>query len=127
MIPKQKLIMHFYHFVHFAANIPQLPYLASVIEEVLRFACPAPRATHRITHLFIISADEGRSVEIPADTVVIANFWAVSRDPNYWTEPSNFNPDAHFPLELAKEKSAASGVNTVNAICTIKTKSPTLF
>ena len=67
-------------------------------------------------------------MEIPADTVVIANLWAVSRDPNHWIEPSKFNPGANFPLdkvEPEEEKSAAC--SGVYAICTMKTNITTLF
>ena len=31
--------------------------------------------------------------DIPKDTMVIVNMWAIHRDPDFWSDPHSFNPD----------------------------------
>ncbi|XP_076818635.1 vitamin D 25-hydroxylase-like [Clavelina lepadiformis] len=66
----------------------EIPYVQAFIYEVLRFhplLGMGYRSTTQDTEL------EGYS--IPKGTPVIANLWAVLRDPDFWHEPETFNPD----------------------------------
>ncbi|XP_071787918.1 cytochrome P450 2J4-like isoform X2 [Asterias amurensis] len=71
------------------ADKPQLPYTEATILEVQRLASIASLA---ITHMF--SKDTRLlGYDIPRGTLLIANLWAVSRDPSIWSDPEKFNPE----------------------------------
>ncbi|KAF8971248.1 cytochrome P450 [Flammula alnicola] len=76
------------------ADSNQLPYMNAVLRELLRWQPISPIALpHRLTQ-----DDVYNGYFIPAGTVVIANSWAVSRDPNLYENPENFNPDRFLPI-----------------------------
>ena len=68
---------------------PQLPYTEATILEVQRLASiVAVNLPHRFS--------EDTSLlgyDIPKGTMLIANLWAVSRDPSIWSDPNKFNPE----------------------------------
>ncbi|KAF9483153.1 cytochrome P450 [Pholiota conissans] len=76
------------------ADSDQLPYLNAVLRELIRWQPISPIALpHRLT-----TDDVYNGYFIPAGTVVIANSWAVSRDPTLYKDPEVFNPDRFLPM-----------------------------
>ncbi|XP_071788972.1 cytochrome P450 2J4-like [Asterias amurensis] len=71
------------------ADKPQLPYTEATILEVQRLASIASLA---VTHM--LSKDTSLlGYDIPKGTLLIANLWAVSRDPSIWSDPEKFIPE----------------------------------
>ncbi|XP_044463026.1 cytochrome P450 71D11-like [Mangifera indica] len=70
-------------------GISEMKFLKLVIKETMRLHPPAP---------LLIPRECGESCEIngfnvPVKSRVIVNAWAIGRDPKYWSEPENFNPE----------------------------------
>ncbi|XP_066280116.1 cytochrome P450 2J1-like [Branchiostoma lanceolatum] len=67
----------------------QLPYTEAVIAEVIRInpiaAVGVPHGTSNDTSLF--------GYDIPKDSLIFANLWAVLRDPEVYPEPDAFKPE----------------------------------
>ncbi|CDP01253.1 unnamed protein product [Coffea canephora] len=71
------------------SDIPKLPYLRCVVNETLRLYPAAPL-------LLPHQASEDCRVggyDIKKGTIVLANAWAVHRDPKLWEEPEKFMPE----------------------------------
>ncbi|CAN1164011.1 Cytochrome P450 81C13 [Linum perenne] len=76
-------------------DIPKLPYLKCVINETLRLYPPAPLL---LPHCSSDSCTvEG--YQIPKDTTLMVNMWAMQRDPKLWKEADKFVPE-RFEEEL---------------------------
>ncbi|KAJ7051779.1 cytochrome P450 [Mycena amicta] len=71
------------------ADKAQLPYLARVVWEVLRWAPPVPVS---IPHRNRADA-EFDGYLIPKDTMMLASLYSMSRDPELYHAPEEFNPD----------------------------------
>ncbi|XP_071789120.1 cytochrome P450 2J4-like [Asterias amurensis] len=71
------------------ADKPQLPYTEATILDVQRLASIASLA---VTHM--LSKDTSLlGYDIPKGTLLIANLWAVSRDPFIWSDPEKLIPE----------------------------------
>ncbi|KAK0472806.1 cytochrome P450 [Armillaria novae-zelandiae] len=66
-----------------------LPYISALFKEILRYS-PAVRLgiPHRVTE-----EDTYGGHRIPRGTTVIANIWAICRDPSVYPDPDTFDPD----------------------------------
>lgn len=66
-----------------------LPYLQCIISEIFRLYPAAPLlAPHRATDHCTVGG-----YDFPCGTTLIANVWAIHRDPDIWEEPEKFKPE----------------------------------
>ncbi|KAI9063681.1 cytochrome P450 [Trametes sanguinea] len=71
---------------------PALPYVEAILNECLRWAAPIPLALpHRLTE-----DDTYRGMRIPKNTLVFANVWRMSRDPELFVNPNEFIPERYL-------------------------------
>ncbi|CAI0415101.1 unnamed protein product [Linum tenue] len=73
-------------------GLSNLTYLDLVIQETLRLHPALPLLLPREAR----ERAEIHGYEIPSQTKVIINAWAIGRDPRYWTEPDKFLPERYF-------------------------------
>uniref|UniRef100_A0A2C9JFY0 Cytochrome P450 n=1 Tax=Biomphalaria glabrata TaxID=6526 RepID=A0A2C9JFY0_BIOGL len=70
-------------------SIQDLHYFDAVFDEVCRLY---PTASFIVTRQAAADRQYG-DLKIPSGMNILANVWALHRDPKYWTEPDTFNPD----------------------------------
>lgn len=70
------------------SDIPNLPYIQSIIKETLRLHPTGPLTIRESTEKCIIGG-----YEIPAKTRLFVNAWAIGRDAKYWDGPLEFKPE----------------------------------
>ncbi|XP_022728358.1 cytochrome P450 81D11-like [Durio zibethinus] len=70
-------------------DVPKLQYLQSIIFETFRLNPAAPLL---LPHM--ASSDCRISgYDVPRDTIVLINAWAIHRDPELWDDPTSFKPE----------------------------------
>jgi len=74
-----------------------MPVVEATISEVFRYGCPSPLTQHRAIRDTSIAG-----YDVPKDTMVFANFYAVSRDPTAWEEPERFMPARFLSADLTQ-------------------------
>ncbi|XP_010257379.1 PREDICTED: cytochrome P450 93A2-like [Nelumbo nucifera] len=83
------------------SDIPNLPYLQAIVKETLRLHPGAPlvlRASTRDCKLL--------GYDIPGNARTLVNVWAIGRDPKYWDNPLQFQPERFMMIEDGKNKSS---------------------
>ncbi|KAK9152894.1 hypothetical protein Sjap_000374 [Stephania japonica] len=71
------------------SDISNLPFIQSIVQETLRLYPPVPLLLpHEVTHECKID-----QYDVPSGTIVVANVWAIHRDPKVWPEPDKFMPE----------------------------------
>nr|AGK85254.1 flavone synthase II [Erigeron breviscapus] len=73
------------------SDIANLPYIQAIVKESLRIHPPIPMLIRKSIEKVTV-----QGYEIPAGTMLFVNIWSIGRNPNYWENPLEFNPDRFF-------------------------------
>ena len=72
-------------------DLAGMEYLRAVIKETMRLHTPGPLLLpHKSMQATRISS---HGYDVPSDTMVIVNAWAIGRDPKAWESPEEFRPE----------------------------------
>lgn len=70
-------------------DLSELPYLQCIISETFRLYSAAPLL---LPHYSFEACKVG-GYDIPGDTMLLVNAWAIHRDPDLWEDPMRFVPE----------------------------------
>lgn len=82
-----------------------LPYLEATVAEILRIATTTPLS---IPHKSTRDSSLG-GFDIPKDTMMMTNLWAIHHDPEEWENPDVFNPGRFLDAEGKFSPSGPTG------------------
>ncbi|XP_031128918.1 cytochrome P450 76A2-like [Ipomoea triloba] len=71
------------------SDIDNLPYLQAVVKETFRLHPPLPFLLPRKA----VQDTKFMGYDVPKDTQVLVNVWAIGRDPECWEDPLTFKPE----------------------------------
>ncbi|KAJ0785702.1 putative oxidoreductase [Helianthus annuus] len=81
------------------SDIPNLPYLRSIINETLRLYPAGPLLVpHEASSDCVVGG-----YNIPRGTMLIVNLWAIHHDPMVWDDPEMFKPERFEGLEGTRD------------------------
>ncbi|KAL8487590.1 hypothetical protein ACS0TY_024054 [Phlomoides rotata] len=81
------------------SDVVKLPYLGCIVNETLRLHPAAPLLLpHYSSQDCVVSG-----YNIPKDTILLVNAWAMHRDPNLWEEPDKFSPERFQGVDMERE------------------------
>lgn len=78
------------------SDIKNMPFLQACVKELFRLHPAAPLG---IPH-FNLEATTLAGYDIPARTTVMINLWAIGRDPAFWKNPLEFNPERFLSTDV---------------------------
>lgn len=95
------------------ADVTKLQYLQNIISETLRLH---PPLSMLLPHLSSEDCTVG-SYDVPRNTMLMVNAWAIHRDPKIWADPTSFKPerfengpvDAHKLISFGLGRRACPG------------------
>ncbi|XP_058004286.1 cytochrome P450 93B16-like [Hevea brasiliensis] len=67
---------------------PNLPYIQAILKETFRLHPPIPMVARKS-----IQDCKINGYTIPANTLLFVNMWSIGRDPKYWKNPLQFQPE----------------------------------
>lgn len=70
-------------------DVSKLQYLQNIISETLRLHPPAPML---LPHFSYEDCTVG-GYDVPGNTMLMVNAWAIHRDPELWVDPTSFKPE----------------------------------
>ncbi|KAJ6779280.1 cytochrome P450 [Mycena vulgaris] len=90
----------------------QLPYVDALCKEVLRWHVSAPTGVpHRAREDFIYNRGDGsKPLLIPKNSLVIANIWKMTHDPERYANPMAFNPTRFIATDTKKAEPDPAGM-----------------
>ena len=71
-------------------DLAGMEYLRAVIKETMRLHTPGPLL---LPHQSMQATRISHGYDVPSDTMVIVNAWAIGRDPEEWESPEEFRPE----------------------------------
>ncbi|XP_050382483.1 cytochrome P450 93A2-like [Argentina anserina] len=77
------------------SDIANLPYLQAIVKETLRLHPTGPMIARESTEHCTVNG-----YDIPANTRLFVNVWAINRDPKHWEEPLEFMPERFWKSTL---------------------------
>ena len=80
-------------------DLPQLPYVQQVFNEVLRFSSPLPQVGPRR----VLADTTLRGYHIPAGSRLIVSIYNIHHHPDFWPEPTVFDPERWTPARSAAQ------------------------
>ncbi|XP_010257993.1 PREDICTED: cytochrome P450 78A5 [Nelumbo nucifera] len=80
------------------SDLPNLPYLQSIVKESLRVHPPGPLLSW--ARLAVHDVHIGENF-IPAGTTAMVNMWAITHDEGIWSEPTEFKPERFMKEEVS--------------------------
>ncbi|XP_019705063.1 cytochrome P450 78A5 [Elaeis guineensis] len=80
------------------SDIPDLPYLRSIVKESLRMHPPGPLLSW--ARLAIHDVHIGNHF-IPAGTTAMVNMWAITHDERIWANPNEFQPERFMAEDVS--------------------------
>ncbi|XVF15483.1 hypothetical protein REPUB_Repub09cG0157500 [Reevesia pubescens] len=81
------------------ADVSKLPYLQNIISETFRLHPAAPLL---VPHLSSEKCNIG-GYDIPKETILMVNAWAIQRDPELWDDPISFKPERFESKEISDQ------------------------
>lgn len=78
------------------SELLKLPYLQAVVKETMRLHLAVPFLVPHKTETTV----NLNGYEIPQNTQVLVNAWAIARDPNSWKNPTSFKPERFLDSEV---------------------------
>ncbi|KAK7055270.1 cytochrome P450 [Favolaschia claudopus] len=94
-------------------DAPRLPYVCAVIKEVMRWKPVLPLSIARRTG----DADQYRGFDVPANSFVIPNVWAIAFKPCEKYDPQSFIPERFLDDEITVEDPALWAFGFGRRIC----------
>ncbi|KAJ8503084.1 hypothetical protein ONZ45_g11177 [Pleurotus djamor] len=73
-------------------DLPSLPYSQAIVWELIRWQPFTPLGFFHLS----TSEDTYRGFHIPKGTIIMANIWAMMRNPEYFPDPERFMPERFF-------------------------------
>ncbi|CAA0806413.1 Cytochrome P450 78A7 [Striga hermonthica] len=79
------------------ADLAAMPYLQAVVKEALRVHPPGPLLSW--ARLSTTDVHLSNGMVVPAGTTAMVNMWAITHDPEVWSDPLEFKPERFMPAE----------------------------